>query len=448
MFNLLVINGAGSWDEPSYTFDKERFLEHTSEELRAQFLDLGDAAVGTLTQLPTLFAYERDVGQPARVGWIKTVEKDGHRIQITLGFDPEIQPIDPARIEALSAELELNKLEMYRTHWALKRGDLLDVLRGAGLASRSGMEPAKPITLTRGTIIAASDALQNLGHAGLDRFLMEMGIEAINAGRGVGGLQPRVNAIAHFVLQHKDLRTADGERIDIAVLKKAAEADPGRQTKFWACLERDGYAVKDDRVIPIESGSIPPYARPRVASPTVPPLSWALPLTQPTAPVAPPPWIDEQKKSPAKVFLVHGRDHGSKDTVARYLERLGLEVIILHERPNQGRTLISKFREESADVGFAVVIMTPDDIGGLKPTEGQGVLNPRARQNVVFELGFFIGKLGPDRVCALVSGRVEKPSDFEAVVYVEFGPGTEWKNELARELNVAGIPFDHSKVFH
>jgi predicted nucleotide-binding protein len=130
--------------------------------------------------------------------------------------------------------------------------------------------------------------------------------------------------------------------------------------------------------------------------------------------------------------------------VARYLERLSLEVVILHERPNGGRTLISKFREESADIGFAVVLMTPDDLGRLRD---EGPPASRARQNVVFELGFFIGKLGPERVCALVAGNLEKPSDFEAVVYVAFGTQTGWKTELARELRAAGIPFDHSKVF-
>jgi predicted nucleotide-binding protein len=146
---------------------------------------------------------------------------------------------------------------------------------------------------------------------------------------------------------------------------------------------------------------------------------------------------------PAKIFLAHGRDNGAKQDVARYLERLGLEPVILHERPNAGRTLISKFREESADVVFAVVLMTPDDCGGLN---GTSTTRPRARQNVVFELGFFLGKLGPERVCALVGGDMEKPSDFEAVVYIEYGHGTSWQLELARELRAAGIPFDHSKA--
>ena len=87
--------------------------------------------------------------------------------------------------------------------------------------------------------------------------------------------------------------------------------------------------------------------------------------------------------------------------------------------------------------------MTPDDVGGL----AGGTQNVRARQNVIFELGFFIGKLGASRVCALVSGDIEKPSDFDAVVYVQYGSNNGWKTELARELRQAEIRFDPNRVF-
>ena len=102
-----------------------------------------------------------------------------------------------------------------------------------------------------------------------------------------------------------------------------------------------------------------------------------------------------------KVFVVHGHDTGAREAVARFLERAGFEPIILHEQPNQGRTIIEKF-EEHAAVNFAVVLLTPDDVGG---PEG-GAMQPRARQNVVLELGFFIGKLGRGRVCALRTANV------------------------------------------
>ncbi len=143
-----------------------------------------------------------------------------------------------------------------------------------------------------------------------------------------------------------------------------------------------------------------------------------------------------------KVFIVHGRDDGTKQTVARFIERLDLQPIILHERPNKGRTIITKFREESAAVGFAVVLMTPDDLG---KSVDAAELKPRARQNVVFELGFFIGSLQPERVAALVKGEVEKPSDFDGVVYISLDRG-DWQTLLGQELKAAGYQFDWNEV--
>lgn len=142
-----------------------------------------------------------------------------------------------------------------------------------------------------------------------------------------------------------------------------------------------------------------------------------------------------------RIFLVHGRDGEPRETVARFLGQLGLEAVILHEQANKGRALITKFREVAADIGFAIVLMTPDDVGGIRDGEQQS----RARQNVIFELGFFIGALGPDRVAALVSPQVERPSDFEGVVYISLEG--EWRLPLCRELRAAGYDIDLNKVF-
>lgn len=145
----------------------------------------------------------------------------------------------------------------------------------------------------------------------------------------------------------------------------------------------------------------------------------------------------------SRVFVVHGRDDKAKLAVARFLERIGIEALILHEQPNAGRTLIVKFQQVAAGADFAVVLVTPDDVGGLD----EHALKRRARQNVIFELGFFIGKLGPEKVCALVGENVEKPSDFDGVVYVSLASGDGWKLELARELKAAGIRFSVAQVF-
>ncbi len=144
----------------------------------------------------------------------------------------------------------------------------------------------------------------------------------------------------------------------------------------------------------------------------------------------------------SKVFVVHGHDEGPREAIARFIERLGFEAIILHERPNKGRTLITKFREEAAGVGFAVVLMTPDDLGKAKDAADA---NPRARQNVVFELGFFIGALGPGGVAAIVKGEIERPSDFDGVVYVSFEK-EDWQKKLGQELEAAGYVVDWNLV--
>ena len=143
---------------------------------------------------------------------------------------------------------------------------------------------------------------------------------------------------------------------------------------------------------------------------------------------------------PHKVFIVHGRDDPTKETVAGFIRRLGLEPVILHERPNRGRTLITKFSEEAAGVGFAVVLMTPDDVGKAADATDP---KPRARQNVVFELGFFISALGPERVAPLVTGDIELPSDYEGVVYIALDRD-DWRRALAKELLAAGYRFDAS----
>ena len=110
-----------------------------------------------------------------------------------------------------------------------------------------------------------------------------------------------------------------------------------------------------------------------------------------------------------RVFVVHGRDDGSRNTVARFLESLELEPIILQERPNEGRTIIQKFEDHSG-VGFAVVLCTPTMLGHWLPNNRNCV--PRPRQNVILELGFFWGKLGRKKVCALLDGDMDMPSDL------------------------------------
>lgn len=143
------------------------------------------------------------------------------------------------------------------------------------------------------------------------------------------------------------------------------------------------------------------------------------------------------------VFIVHGRNHGIKETVARTISKLGINPIILHEQPNIGRTLIEKFTDYS-NVGFAIVLLTADDLGKAKKDTD---LSPRARQNVIFELGYFLGKLGRTRVCALYENGVEIPSDYSGVIYIELDSVGKWRFDLVKELKAVGFDVDANKLF-
>jgi predicted nucleotide-binding protein len=157
----------------------------------------------------------------------------------------------------------------------------------------------------------------------------------------------------------------------------------------------------------------------------------------------PPQHRDEQQQQ-VKVFLTHGHADAIRESVARFLEKLGLAVIILHEQPGKGRPIIEKF-SDYADVSFAVVLLTADDRGG-KLTAPKSKLRLRARQNVILELGFFLGRLGQDKVCSLYEDGVELPSNFRGVEYVPLDNLGAWKLKLAKELKAAGINVDLNRA--
>ena len=146
-----------------------------------------------------------------------------------------------------------------------------------------------------------------------------------------------------------------------------------------------------------------------------------------------------------KVFIVHGHDDALKNAVARFLSRVGLSPVILHELPNRGRTIIEKFIDHS-DVGFAVVLLTADDKGGLAAASSNE-FGFRARQNVVMELGFFLGRLGRDRVAAIYDERVEMPSDYKGVLFLPYDKAGMWQHSLVKEIKAAGILVDANKLY-
>jgi predicted nucleotide-binding protein len=145
------------------------------------------------------------------------------------------------------------------------------------------------------------------------------------------------------------------------------------------------------------------------------------------------------------IFVVHGRDGELKEAVARLLERCvaNADVIVLHEQANRGRTIIEKFEQQAAGSAYAVVLMTADDHGALA---AEAELRPRARQNVILELGYFLGSLGRDRVTVLNQEGIEAPSDILGIAYIAIDPAGRWRFDLAHELAAAGLAVNLANV--
>lgn len=160
-------------------------------------------------------------------------------------------------------------------------------------------------------------------------------------------------------------------------------------------------------------------------------------------------WHDDERDrsrsfarlDPRKVFIVHGHDEAAKNIVKAFLNELNLTPVVLADEVSEGHTIIEKI-EKHGQVDFAVVLLTPDDVGSHRDDTKMA---KRARQNVIFEFGFFLGKIGRKNVRALVKGDVEILSDYSGVVYIDFDDG-EWKLKLAKEMKAAGLVFDMNRL--
>jgi hypothetical protein len=296
----------------------------------------------------------------------------------------------------------------------------------------------------RGTIIAAAAMLKALGHSGLDKFLLELDLPDDRIGQG-SGLEARTNSLAQFALKNPEFITAEGTRIGTEIFGRARQILERGQSNNLGERDLSDFraAMEGDDV------SFTPVGGPGTDRPAPP--AWARPMPPELhSSRSTPPWAgNESAQSPApssnrkssrKVFIVHGHA-GEEHRVARFLDKIKFDPIILSEQPDGGKTIVEKL-EANSDVGFAVVLLTPDDEGAEKGKPPQG----RARQNVILEWGYFAGKLGRDKVCALKLGNVEIPSDFLGLVWKEFDTAGAWKTALARELATAGFDIDWEAV--
>lgn len=138
------------------------------------------------------------------------------------------------------------------------------------------------------------------------------------------------------------------------------------------------------------------------------------------------------------IFIVHGHDNEVKQTIARFVEKMGFKAIILHEQANKGKHLLQKLHDNS-EVGYAIVLLTPDDEGKSNKEKDY---KARARQNVIFELGYFIAALGDARVCAIHKPSVEIPTDYKGIAFIEYDERGAWRMEIQRELKSLGYVID------
>lgn len=148
----------------------------------------------------------------------------------------------------------------------------------------------------------------------------------------------------------------------------------------------------------------------------------------------------------SKIFIVHGHDNEMKEAVARVITQLELDPIILHEKPNKGRTIIEKF-EDYSDVGYAIILLSPDDLAYPKDKKPEDA-KYRARQNVILELGYFVGQLGRENVMVLhkVVDNFDIPNDYSGVLYTPYDSNGSWKQDIVKELQAAGYKADANKL--
>ncbi len=303
MFNLLIAYVDSEWDGTDWEVERSRVaVEYTAEAVSERYRDLSEAAVAELKSFPCLFAVEHEP-VPTRIGYLTDVAVSGERVAIKFEFDPNLPALPSGALNDMRSEIELGKLELYRTHWAVKDQPLWEIL--------------------------------------IDK----------------GYLTP--------------------EQVSAAL---------------------------------------------KVRSPA--------PMPLPVAESNP----SGAEGLPREVFIVHGQDEIAKLDAASFIQSLGLVPIILHQQASLGMTIIEKI-EHYTNVGYGIALYTECDEGRRR-----GELNSRyrARQNVVFEHGYLIARLGRKRVAAMVKGHVETPNDISGVVYVSMDDGGSWKDTIRLELKQAG----------
>lgn len=377
---------------------KDRFLENTAPEFSPQLRELSVEAQACLTAWPCLLMREGRAEEIAYIARIVAIGVSARDVKVTVRHVAQAVPLRNFSIWKLRDALDIGQYEFNRNHWAVKDRDLLSVLRQSGVmfdASIDALFLDAPLPApSRTALLKAKDIIGQWGHTQIDNFLLEAGVEHLVAGPELGSRQNRANAILTFSLANPGSITAERSLFSAFIVNKALSREEIQQQSAVPKFVESAQRAQANREEPV------------------------------SAPAS------------NRVFVVHGQNAEAKSAVVSFLSSLGLVAIVLHEQPNMGRHLLTKFIDEAELATFAVVLLTDDDEGGLKG----GPHAARARQNVILELGYFLSHLGQAKVCALKTPGVETPSDFDGIVYIAMDAEENWQRELRRELVAARMP--------
>ncbi len=395
MYSMFVSTEVKGTRGGTFTVPIGRYLEYTSNPMALQLSTLSNDAIECLKSWPCILMNEGRSNELASIAKIVSLSSYGGGVRFTA--EPTLDQLLLINdvLWKLRADLDIEQFEFGRNHFAVKDRDLFGVLDRAGYYVNPSVISAfvaKPLpSPTRSQLVTAIDHIAEWSHADIDRFLLECGVAGFDASRELGSRRDRATAIVQYAIKNPASITADNDLFSALLVSRALR----------------------------NSVSHPPAAQ------AVPgPDTSKIEHTHAVSAV------------PNRVFVVHGRDDVARIELVSFLEAIGLEAIVLHDQPSMGRHLLTKFVDEAALVTFAVILMTDDDVGGVSQEE----LAPRARQNVILELGYFLSHLGQARVCAIKTSGLETPSDFDGIVYITMDDAQSWKKELLRELRAARMP--------
>jgi predicted nucleotide-binding protein len=399
LYNLLVSHQFRDWDGGAFRFEKSRFLEYTADVIKQQLCLLSREAIESICTWPCILMEEGRGKELVRIARISELHDRGSEIRLNFELCPSEALIINDDVWRLREELDIEQFEFSRYHWAVKERDLFSILRDAGhkltppdptlFEGRTLPAPKRPL------LIKARDSISEWSHTDIDDLLLEMGVPNLSADRKLGSPRDRANAILQFTIKNPSVVTAENSLLSTYLVRRSSATNQGAEKAVPATLTQE------------EELSTEPIPEP-----------------------------DAEDRSPNRVFVVHGQNQTVRTEVVEFLQSLGLVGIVLHNQPNMGRHLLTKFIDEAELVTFAVILMTDDDLGSLKG----GEMRPRARQNVILELGYFLAYLGQEKVCALITPGLETPSDFDGIAYIRMDDQQRWKQELKRELLAAQLP--------